>query len=315
MMKFRVLISAPYMLPEIDRFRPIFSQHNIEIITPNVLERLDEQDLLPLIGDIDGVICGDDEFSDKVLSSASRLKVISKWGTGINSIDQNACRKRGIKVCNTPNAFTDPVADTVLGYMICLTRKLPWMDRDVHGGIWSKIPGVSLKECTLGVIGLGNIGKAVVKRAIAFGVTVLGHDIIDIDEDFIRSTHIEMTAKSDLLQRSDLVSLNCDLNPTSHHLMSANEFEQMKSTALIINTARGPIIDEPALVKALADGKIAGAALDVYEQEPLPNDSPLRTMDNVLLAPHNSNSSPLAWERVHDSTIRNLLNALGINNQ
>jgi len=263
-----------------------------------------------LINDIDGVISGDDSFTERVLQAAHKLKVISKWGTGIDSIDQKACKRLGIAVRNTPNAFTQPVADSVLGYVLCFARNLVGMDQTMRKGIWHKIPSKALCECTLGVIGVGNIGKAVVRRAISFGIKVLGNDIVEMPAEFLSETGIEMVSKEELLRQADFVSLNCDLNPTSYHLVSAAEFAQMKPSAIIINTARGPIIDEPELVKALQEKQIAGAAMDVFEVEPLPADSPLRKIDNVLLAPHNANSSPEAWERVHEDTIRNLLEEL-----
>jgi phosphoglycerate dehydrogenase-like enzyme len=164
----------------------------------------------------------------------------------------------------------------------------------------------------LGVIGIGNIGKAVTRRAKAFGMKVLGTDIIDIDHVFVSESGIEMTNLDTLLANSDFVSVNCDLNPTSYHLINANTLSKMKSTAVLINTARGPIVDEKALVAALSSGQVGGAALDVFEFEPLPLDSPLLKMDNVMLAPHNSNSSPTAWERIHWSTIKNLVEGLGM---
>jgi len=306
----KVLVTAPYMQPVIDRFRPVFAENNIELLVPPVEERFEEADLLPWVGDIDGVICGDDRFTERVLRVAPKLKVISKWGTGIDSIDRAACQRLGIAVCNTPNAFNEPVADSVIGYMLCFARHLPWMDRKMKEGVWHKTPSRALRECTLGVIGVGNVGKAVVRRAIAFGMHVLGNDLVEMPADFLAATGIEMTPKEALLRQADFVSLNCDLNPTSFHLMSDAEFALMKPTAVLINTARGPIVDEPALVRALQEKRIAGAALDVFEVEPLPFDSPLRQMDNVLLAPHNANSSPEAWERVHWNTINNLLDEL-----
>lgn len=309
-MRWKVLVSAPYMQPVIENFGPIFSQHGIEIIIPVVHERLDEEELCRLVGDIDGAICGDDRFTERVLQMAPRLKVISKWGTGIDSIDQIACQRMGISVCNTPNAFTDPVADTVLGYILCFARQIPWMADGVRNGVWLKIPGRALRECTLGVIGVGNIGKAVVRRAIAFGMRVLGNDLLDIPKEFVSETGINMVSNEALLRQSDFISINCTLNSTSHHLINERDFEIMKSTAVIINTARGPIIDEAALVTALKEGLIAGAALDVFEIEPLPDDSPLRKMNNVLMAPHNSNSSPEAWEHVHWNSINNLVEEL-----
>jgi D-3-phosphoglycerate dehydrogenase len=309
-MSWKVLVSAPYMQPVIDRFRTVFEENDIEILLPPVKERLEEQELLEYVNDIDGVICGDDQFTERVLRAAPRLKVISKWGTGIDSIDQAACQRLGIAVRNTPNAFSEPVADTVMGYVLCFARRLASTDKEMHSGGWRKLPGVSLRECTLGVIGVGNVGKAVVRRAIAFGMTVLGNDVVSMPSDFLRETGIAMTSKEELLSASDFVSVNCDLNPTSYHLIAERELSLMKATAYLINTARGPVIDEGALIEALRRYQIAGAGLDVFESEPLPEDSPLRRMNNVMLAPHNANSSPEAWERVHHNTIRNLIEVL-----
>jgi D-3-phosphoglycerate dehydrogenase / 2-oxoglutarate reductase len=144
---------------------------------------------------------------------------------------------------------------------------------------------------------------------------VYGTDIIDIDHVFVTETGIEMTSLHSLLSISDFISVNCDLNPTSHHLINHDTLSLMKPNAVLINTARGPIVDEKALIEALQAKRLAGAALDVFEHEPLPLESPLLNMDNVMLAPHNSNSSPAAWERVHWNTIKNLLNGLGINSE
>jgi len=308
-----VLLSAPYMISSLERFQPILESFGIELIVPVVEEHLDEDQLLEFAGKFDGVICGDDRFTRKVIDAClPRLKVISKWGTGIDSIDQEACRDREVFLGNTPNAFTDPVADSVIGYMLGFARQQPWMDRAIKSGTWEKIPGRSLGECTLGVIGIGNIGEAVVKRAHAFEMELLGNDIRQIDPAFRDKYQLRMVDLDDLLSNADFISVNCTLNPTSQHLINREAFSLMKSGAILINTARGPIVDETALIDALQDGKIGGAALDVYELEPLPADSPLRRFSNVLLAPHNSNSSPVAWEKVHWNTIKNLLDGLGI---
>jgi len=309
-MTWRVLISAPYMLQVLDEFRFRLEAEGLEIVTTPVCERLSEDELLPIVGTIDGAICGDDRFTERVLHRAPRLKVISKWGTGIDSIDTNAAARLGIRVFNTPNAFTDAVADTALGYILCFARQLPGMDRDLRRGLWVKPDTISLGECALGVVGVGNIGKAVVRRARAFGMTVLGADPAAIPEAFIEETGLHMTPLHELLEEADFVSLHCDLNPTSFHLIGREELAMMRPSAFLINTARGPILDEKALVDALIERRIAGAALDVFEVEPLPEISPLRSLKNCLLAPHNSNSSPAARRRVHESTIANLLKGL-----
>ncbi len=312
-MTLTVLFTAPYMIPFLDRFGGLFERYAIELIVPKVVERLGEDDLMRYAGKFDGTICGDDHYTQRVLEAcAPRLKVISKWGTGIDSINRDAATRLGIQVRNTPNAFSMPVADTVMGYILAFARRQPWMDRAMKAGIWEKQPCRSLSECTLGVIGVGNCGKAVIRRAFAFGMRLLGNDIVEIAPDFVAEYRVEMTSLEDLLKRSDFVSLNCDLNPTSYHLINADTLRMMKSSAVLINTARGAIVDEPALIEALRVGRIAGAALDVFEVEPLPLDSPLLGFDNVLLSPHNANSSAAAWERVHWRTIRNLLEGLNL---
>ena len=309
----KILISAPYFLPILDQFTPLFKQSNFEIITASVRERLSEEELLELAGQYDGTICGDDLYTSKVLEACSpRLKVISKWGTGIDSIDQKAASRLGIRVCNTPNAFTLPVADSVMGYILAFARQQPWLDRAVKSGIWQKIPGRSLSETTLGVIGVGNCGKAVLRRAHAFGMDLLGNDIVEIAPDFQLEFGVDMTSLETLLERSDFVSLNCDLNPTSRYLINKTTLNMMKPTSILVNAARGPVVNEKALIQALQNGSIAGAALDVFEVEPLPADSLLLKMENVMLAPHNANSSPAAWKRVHWNTVKNLYKGLGM---
>jgi D-3-phosphoglycerate dehydrogenase len=308
-----VLMTAPYMIPFLDRFKPVLDKYGIALIVPDVQERMEEEDLLKFAGQFDGTICGDDRYTPRVIEAcAPRLKVISKWGTGVDSISAEACSQFGVRLGRTPNAFTTPVSDTVLGYLLAFARRGPWMNAAMKRGEWQKIPGKTLSECTLGIIGIGNIGKAVTRRAKAFGMKVLGTDIVEVDHVFVSESGIQMTTLDSLLSESDFVSVNCDLNPTSHHLINEKTLGKMKPSAVLINTARGPIVDEKALVAALQSGQIGGAALDVFEFEPLPQNSPLLQMDNVMLAPHNSNSSPTAWERIHWNTIKNLVEGLGM---
>ena len=312
-MKPTVLLSAPYMIPFKDRFIPVLESFGIDVIVPEVHERLSEEEILNFAGQIDGALCGDDRFTKKVIDAClPRLKVISKWGTGIDSIDKSYASSVGVMVGNTPNAFTLPVSDSVIGYILAFARRLPWMDAAIKSGEWDKIPGRSLSECTLGVIGVGNVGKAVVRRAKVFGMKLLGNDIRDIEPDFILEQGLSMVSLEELMRQSDFISVNCDLNTTSIHLINQETLSYLKKEAVLINTARGPIVDERALIAKLQAGQLAGAALDVFEIEPLPLDSPLLSMNNVMLAPHNSNSSPQAWERVHWNTIKNLLIGLGI---
>jgi D-3-phosphoglycerate dehydrogenase len=296
----KVLITAPYFQPVVERFLPLFAEHGIEAVVPKVNERMSEEELLPLIGDIDGILCGDDRITERVLAAAPKLKTIVKWGTGIDSIDKEAAAKRGIPVRNTLNAFTEPVSDTIMAFILAFARGTLDLDAKIRKGIWEKKLNKALNECTIGVIGVGNIGSAVIKRAQAFGAKVVAHDIVEKPHDF-------MVPLEDLLRAADFVVLATDLNPTSRQIMDEKTIALMKPTAYLINAARGPLVEEKALIGALQGGKLAGAGLDVFEEEPLPESHPYRQMNNVILSPHNSNSSLKAWERVHQNSVDQLL--------
>lgn len=300
--KYRALISAPYFQPIAERFRDQFEKEGVEMVIPAVHERLSERELLGVIGDIDAMLCGDDKVTRKVIESAPKLKVISKWGTGMDSLDHEAAKEHGIAIKNTVNAFTEPVADSVMGFILCFARDIVNLNNEMKEGVWTKKITVALNECALGIVGLGNVGKAIKKRAESFGMKVLACDIKPVAPDLV--------SLEELLAKSDFVSLNCDLNTTSRHLINKNTLAMMKPTAFLINTSRGPVVKETDLVEALEQKKIAGAALDVFEDEPLPDDSPLRNMRNVILSPHNANASPKAWNFVHQNTVNNLISAL-----
>ena len=304
---YKVIISAPYMQKEIDRFIEELKNKNIDIFIPEVKERLEEYDLLKIIENAHGIICGDDRITEKVIDKAKKLKVIVKWGTGIDSINKEYAESKGIKVFNTPNAFTEPVSDTVIGFMLCFARNIISSDKMMKQGKWEKIRGFTLQEKTLGIIGVGNIGRRVAEKAKVFGMKIIGNDIKKIEDP-----PCKMVSLNELLKQADFVSINCDLNETSYHLISIEKLKLMKKDAIIINTARGPIIKEEDLILALKNKILAGAALDVFEYEPLPEDSPLRRMDNVILSPHNSNSSKLFWDKVHRNSLNMLYRGLGL---
>jgi D-3-phosphoglycerate dehydrogenase len=308
--KFKVLISAPRLQPVLQDYIHIFRENDIEVVVPKVTERLSEEELLEIISDIDGVIAGDDKFTEEVLRSAPKLRVISKWGTGIDSMDRQAARKLGIVIRNIPGAFNEPVGDHVMAFILAFARRIPWVNHRMHAGKWESVQCMSLMGKTIGVIGVQNTGKAVLQRARGFQMQLLGHDVVEMTREFLEETGVKMVDKKTLLRESDFVSLNCNLNPSSYHLMGKDEFALMKPTAYFINCARGPLVDEPALIEALEKGQIAGAGLDVFEQEPLPADSPLLKMKTVLLSPHNANSSLDHAKRVHEISIANLLEEL-----
>ncbi len=308
----KVLITCPHLQKTIDLYRNFFAERDIEVVVPPMVQQMSEAELLEIIDQFDGVIAGDDPFTGKVLSKGKRLKIVAKWGIGVDAIDKEAAKKLGIPVVNTPDVFANEVGDVALGYIILLARQLHKMDRSVREGGWLQIPGITLSGKTLGVIGVGSIGKGIVKRGLAVGMSVLGYDVMPIAEDFISETGIKQVEFNELLKKSDFIALSCNLTPDNHHLLSYAQFELMKNGVYLVNVARGPLVHEIALVKALQSGKVAGAALDVFEVEPLPTESELRKFDQCIFGTHNGSHTKDAVLRVNEMAIKNLLQGLGI---
>lgn len=309
---YNALISAPYLQLEFTEYQSELAAKGINAVLPQVTERLEEHMLLSIIHDYDGIVCGDDRITARVLDAARRLKVIVKWGTGTDSIDKEYARSKGIPVFNTPNAFTEPVSDSAMAFMLSFARQVIPSDRILKQGGWSKKLGFCLCEKKLGIIGVGNIGRAVARKAQGFGIKIFGNDIREIPAEVTDELGIAMVSLDRLLAESDIISINCDLNPTSRHLIGRKQFALMRPEAILINTARGPIVSEPDLIEALASGKIAGAGLDVFEEEPLPPDSPLRAFDNCILSAHSTNGSRHFWKKVHRNSLNRLYEGLGI---
>lgn len=314
-MKWRALITCPHLQRTIDSYRPLLAERGVEIEVPPLVQQLSENELLDIIDRFDGAIAGDDPFTAKVLEKGKRLKIVAKWGIGLDAIDLDAAKRLGIRVCNTPDVFADEVADVVMGYIVLLARQLHKLDQSVRSGGWMKIQGRSLRGQTLGVIGVGSIGRAVVQRGVALGMSVVGYDVASIPESFIKETDMSQQPLELLLEVADFISLNCNLTPANRHLLGPEQFDLIKEGVYLINTARGPLVDEAALVKALAAGKVAGAALDVFSEEPLPMDSPLRQFDNCIFGTHNASNTREAVMRVNEMAIQNLLDGLEASSQ
>jgi D-3-phosphoglycerate dehydrogenase len=307
-----VLISCLHLQRQIDRYLPVFQKNNISIETPPILQQLQEPDLLNIIDRFDGVIAGDDEFTGTVLKHAKKLKVISKWGVGIDGIDLAEAARQGIIVKNTPGVFSNEVADVAIGYLILLSRRLHTIDRKVRSGEWNTTqePGISLAGKTMGVIGIGNIGREVCRRAAALRMNVLGYDVYIPSQQFLEETKTRMVSFDELISSSDFISMNCNLTVENHHMLNCNTFLKVKPGVFIINTSRGGLIDEMALADALQRGIVAGAALDVFEQEPLPENSPLKAFDSCIFGCHNSSNTKEAVEIVNEMAINNLIEGL-----
>lgn len=307
----RVLITCPQMRVSFPDFADQFATRGIEVDLPEVVQALSEQELLEVIDRYDGVIAGDDSFTAAVLErAAGRLRILSKWGVGTDGIDRDAAVRLGIPVTNTPGTFDGEVADVCVGYLVLLARQLHVLDAGVRAGGWPKVEGTSLGGKTLGVVGLGGIGFALCRRALAMDMRVVGVDADPAMRERAAAAGVEVLDLEQLLPEVDFLSLNCPLTPTTRHLLDADALARTRPGVRIVNTGRGPLIDEPALVAALLSGHVAGAALDVFEVEPLPGDSPLRELPQVVLGSHNGSNTREGVARVSAKAVANLLAGL-----
>lgn len=243
-----------------------------------------KEQMLDKIADCDGVIVGVDPMDADVIAAAPKLKAIAKYGTGIDNIDLDAAKARGIKISVTAGANSAAVADCAFGMLIAVARKLAQIDRECRNRNWKKISTADVSGATIGVVGMGAIGKLMVRRACGFDMKVLAYDPI-WDQDFAEKYGVERVELDQLYARSDYISLHVPLMAATRGMIGAEQLAQMKSGAVLINCARGELIDEEALLAALEQKKIGGAALDVFVKEP-PEDPRWYTLDNVLLGSH-----------------------------
>lgn len=252
----------------------------------------EEAELARRIGDAEAVlnIRAYAKFTKAVLDRSPKLRIISIWGTGTDHIDLMECERRGITVANTAGVNAHAVAEHTLALMLAITRRIPAMDRDVRRGEWPRGLLKQLEGHTLGIVGLGAIGRRVAALAAPFGMRLL---TTTAGEDAGRGAALGAEAVSieKLLAESDIVTLHMRLDAATEGMLNRDRLALMKPTAFLINTARAGLVDRVALVEALAHGQIAGAALDVFHQEPLPADDPLLALSNVILTPHNAGMS------------------------
>ncbi len=259
-----------------------------ELIYPKK-EFFSDSELIKLIPDCSALLSiFNRDISAEIINAGRKLKIISNYGVGFNNINTEAVNNNNIILCNTPDAVCEPTAELCLALMLSLSRQVSnchfqlKTNPDFEWGVMKNL-GNSLRGKTLGIIGLGKIGKSIAEKASVFGMKIIYHNRKPITDK--KYEHYTFVEKDRLLEESDIVSLNCPLTPETHHLLSEKEFQKMKTSSLLINTARGSVIDEQALVRALKDKLIAGAGLDVFENEPFIHSNLLKA-NNVVLVPH-----------------------------
>jgi D-3-phosphoglycerate dehydrogenase len=309
----KIAVTCIQLIRDLDQYVDALARAGLHVAVPEIAGQHLEGDALvaALVGCV-GVIAGDDRFTADVLGRCPELRTISKWGSGIDGIDQQAAAERGITVTNTPGMFDDEVADVAMAYVTMLARGLHLVDRGVHAGQWPKPPGRSLRGATLGIIGLGGIGRAVAARAAVAGMGLVGCDPSPASAAKARAIGVDVTTLDGLLATSDFISVNCPLNESTFHLLDERAFARMRDGAYLVNTGRGAVVATDALVAALESGHLRGAALDVMEKEPPPPDDSLLQLRHVILGSHNASNTVEASARVHVLAIENLVHSLGL---
>lgn len=272
---------------------------------------LTEDVLLPLLKDCDGYIAGLDFVTEKVLRSCKQLKVISRYGAGYDRVDVAAAKALSIPVTNTPGVNAEAVGELAFGLILSVARKIPYLNTSLREGGWVRSTGMELKGKTIGIMGLGAIGRVVARCAGGFDMTVMAYDPY-INEEYCKNNAIKAGTFDEVLEQSDVISLHLPLIDSTQHLISAAALARMKPTAILVNTSRGGIIDEDAAYDALKNGRLGGLALDAFEIEP-PTDSPLFTLNNVVATPHTGAHTAEATENMADLSVKNLIDVLSGN--
>ena len=271
--------------------------------------------LLKNVADVEGLLSLlTDKVDAELMDHAPRLKVVSNYAVGFDNIDVAEATKRGIIVGNTPGVLTDTTADFAFTLILATARRVAEGDRYVRAGKWKTwgpmlLTGQDVHDATLGIIGMGRIGAAVARRAKGFNMKIIYYDVIR-QPQHEKELGIEYVDFDALLRESDYITIHANLTPETHHLIGAKQFEKMKKSAIIVNTARGPLIDNMALYEALRDGKIAYAGLDVTEPEPIPPGHPLLSLDNIIIAPHIASASTTTRTKMALIAADNLISGL-----
>lgn len=309
--KAKVLITEP--LPLVEEEKKILSRY----ASVTVANTTSEDQLVELVKDVDVIMVVYAKITKRIIDSATKLKGIVRYGIGVDNIDLEAATAKGVVVANVPDYAIETVADHTWALILALVRRIVIADKYVRNrlyiGKWTNPPeylrGIDLSGKVLGLIGVGRIGREVAKRAKGFGVKILGYDPY-ISSDVAKEFGIEIVNLDTLLRESDIISIHCPLTKETYHLINEDKIRLMRKRPYIINTARGAIIDEKALYKALKEGWIAGAALDVFEIEPPPENNPLFELDNVVLTPHIAWYTEEALRRLEMSAVEEAIRIL-----
>ncbi|MFS0901228.1 phosphoglycerate dehydrogenase [Mycolicibacterium litorale] len=303
-----VLVTCRQMQVELPHHRQRIENLGFEVVAPDLggRQQFTASELLEYAPRLVGIIAGDDELNRDFIHGAARLKTIIRWGIGMDSVDHEAATQRGVTVRNTPGVFSYEVADSAFGYILNLARGYIVVDAAVRRGEWPKVEGLTLAGSRLGIVGFGAIGREIARRGTAFGMEIVAFDPFVADAP----TDVTLTDLESLMATSQFIVLACPLTSETFHLIDANCLAKARPDAYLVNVARGPVVLEADLIDALKAGRLAGAALDVFEIEPLPADSELRQLPNVILGAHNGSNTRQGVARASSAAVDFLIEEL-----
>ena len=301
-------VTAVAFSRDADRVQSLRDAHDWEVMINEKLIRFTPEELVPFLQKCDYAIVGLDKITDEVLSQCPNLKIISKYGVGLDNLDFDACEKHGVKIVYPKGVNKRSASEEVLGSAISLLRNLYVTSNLLKQGEWVVQGGVQLTGKTFGIIGVGHIGKDLIELLKPFQCEILVNDIID-QSDYYEQVGVTEVPKKELYQRSDVITVHTPLTPETKHLLNADAFSQMKKSAIVINCARGGIIEENALKQSLLAKKIGGAAVDVYEKEPA-SDKELLEIPNLMCMPHIGGNAREAVEAMGMAAITNLVDTI-----
>lgn len=311
----RALITCMHLTRHFKAFESQYAEMGVETVIPPLEgQQFNAEEMAQHLVGVDAVIAGDDEIDARALDvgQASGLKAVIKWGIGTDGIDKAHAKKIGMPVYNTPGAFSEEVGDLAMSHLLMLSRKTHLMHQSVLDGGWLKVEGHSLAGLTAGVVGLGGIGRAITRRALGFGMEVVGSDPFPPAADIL-DPRVQVVDFDSLMARADVVFAASALTSENRHLFNKTAFDKAKEGIYFINVARGPLVDEAALVAALESGKVKGAGLDVFETEPLPMEASLRAYaDRCTFSTHNGSNTQEAVARINQMTTDILFDLLGL---
>ncbi|WP_141334139.1 phosphoglycerate dehydrogenase [Paenibacillus sp. tmac-D7] len=302
----KVLVTATNYSTLCAEAKRLLEEGGCEIIENRVGRPHTFEELVPLVSDIDGVIAGVDTWDEAVFKLAPNLKAIARFGVGVDNIDLAKAREYGIQVTNVPGGNANAVAELAVGLILSMIRNIPALHQSARRGYWDRYVGEEIQGKTVGLLGFGNIAQMTAKKLQGFDVKLIAYDKYP-NADKAKEYGVELVSSDDVLKRSDVVSMHLPSLKETYHMMSDEQFSMMKKTAFFVNTARGALVDEKALHRALQTRSIAGAAIDVYEQEPVSGDNPLFQLDNLISTPHTAAETVETYRRVGLVTAQALL--------